>query len=44
MARILDIADEFNLTKNDNVWITSQDIFDSPELARKRNGSRFIYL
>ncbi len=39
MARILETADEFNLTKNDNVWITSQDILNSPELALKRNGS-----
>ena len=38
MAKILSIADQHNLTKSDNVWIISQDILKSRELALKRNG------
>ena len=38
MERILSVADEYNLTKDDNVWIVSQDILNSPGVALKRNG------
>lgn len=35
---ILNVADEYNLTKADNVWFVSEDMLDSHELAVKRNG------
>lgn len=38
MEEILNVADKFNLTKTDNVWIVSEDMLNSRELASKRSG------